>query len=289
MTNQSASLKAVVITGASTGIGRACALYLAKEGYWVFAGVRKQADADFLRQKASGPLTPVFIDVTDPETIADSLKTVIASVGQVGLAGLVNNAGIGRGGPLEYLPLADLQTQFEVNVIGQIAVTQAFLPLLRQARGRIINMSSISGRVAMPFVGPYSASKFALEALTDSLRVELRPWGIAVISIQPGVIATPIWDKSIAKADELLASFPAEVERLYGDKLAVIHKELQAAAQRGTPAETVAKVVAKALGADRPKTRYLVGPDAKLAAWLVWLLPDRLRDWLVAKQYARMA
>jgi len=289
LTNQSASLKAVVITGASTGIGRACALYLAKEGYWVFAGVRKQADADFLRQKASGPLTPVFIDVTDPETIADSLKTVIASVGQVGLAGLVNNAGIGRGGPLEYLPLADLQTQFEVNVIGQIAVTQAFLPLLRQARGRIINMSSISGRVAMPFVGPYSASKFALEALTDSLRVELRPWGIAVISIQPGVIATPIWDKSIAKADELLASFPAEVERLYGDKLAVIHKELQAAAQRGTPAETVAKVVAKALGADRPKTRYLVGPDAKLAAWLVWLLPDRLRDWLVAKQYARMA
>ena len=157
----------IVITGASSGIGEACALYLDELGYRVFAGVRKPAAGEALKAKASKRLAPVILDVTDVASIDRAVETVKAAVGAAGLAGLVNNAGIGVGGPLEVVPLADLRKQFEVNVIGQVAVTQALLPLLRQGRGRIVNMGSIAGRATMPFMGPYSASKFALEALTD--------------------------------------------------------------------------------------------------------------------------
>src|SRR5574341_29762 len=178
----------IVITGASTGIGEACALYLDELGYRVFAGVRRPSDGETLKAKASARLTPVVMDVTDVASIDRAVETVKQAVGSVGLAGLVNNAGIGVGGPLEVVPLADLRKQFEVNVIGQVAVTQAFLPLLRQGRGRIVNMGSIAGRVVMPFMGPYSASKFALEALTDAMRLEFQPWGIQVSIVEPGAI-----------------------------------------------------------------------------------------------------
>jgi len=271
----------VVITGASTGIGLACALYLDRQGFTVFAGVRKQADADTLRQKGSERLTPIFIDVTQPDTIATAAQTVADAVGSTGLTGLVNNAGIAVAGPLEFLPINELRNQLEVNVVGQVAVTQAFLELIRQGQGRIINMSSISGRVALPFVGPYAASKFSLEALTDSLRVELKPWGIDVISIQPGAIATPIWEKSVAKADDLLKRFPPEVHKLYGDKINTVRAGVLETGENGIPAKTVAKVVGRALTVKRPKTRYIVGWDAKLGALLIKLLPDRLRDWLI--------
>ncbi len=289
MTNQTIIPKAVVVTGASTGIGRACALHLDDLGFRVFAGVRKQTDAEILQQKASDQLTPIFIDVTKTDTIASAVQTVSAGVGETGLNGLVNNAGIATGGPLEFLPIPELRRQLEINVIGQIAVTQAFLPLLRQGAlqrqgaGRIINMSSISGRVAMPFIGPYAASKFSLEALTDSLRVELQPWGIEVISIQPGAIATPIWDKAETKAEELAGNFPPEANFLYGPRLVAARRRIANAGQHGIPAEEVARVVAKALTAKRPKTRYLIGRNAKIAALLVKLLPDRLRDWLILR------
>ena len=274
-------IKAVVVTGASTGIGQSCALYLDQLGFTVFAGVRKQADANTIQQNASDRLIPIFIDVTQADTIASSLQTVKDVIGEVGLMGLVNNAGIAIGGPLEFIPAAKLRTQLEVNVIGQIAVTQAFVPLLRQGQGRIINMSSISGRVAMPFMGPYAASKFALEAFTDSLRVELKPWGIEVISVQPGAIVTPIWEKSVTTADQYLNNLPGEAVSLYGAGLAKLRDAVLETGKNGIPAIEVAKVVAKALTTKHPKTRYLVGRDAKMAAILLKLVSDRLRDWLI--------
>lgn len=270
-----------MITGASTGIGQACALYLDKLGFQVFAGVRKQVDVNTLQRKASSRLTPIFIDVTKAESITSAAQTVAAEVGQTGIIGLVNNAGIAIGGPLEFLPIEELRRQLEINVIGQISVTQAFLSLLRTGQGRVINMSSISGRVAMPFLGPYASSKFALEALTDSLRLELQPWGIKVISIQPGAIATPIWEKSLEKANEISNNLPAEAHHLYGARLDALRQSVKDTGAQGIPAETVAKVVTQALTATQPKLRYLVGLDAKMAALLMGVLPGRLRNWLI--------
>ncbi|MCB0213644.1 MAG: SDR family oxidoreductase [Anaerolineae bacterium] len=276
--------KSVVITGASTGIGRACALYLDQHGLRVFAGVRKQADADDLRQAASEHLTPVFINVTDTATIATAAEQVRVALQGSGLAGLINNAGVAFGGPLEFLPIEKLKTQLEINVIGQVAVTQAFLPLLRPAQGRIINMSSISGRLAMPFLGPYAASKFALEALTDSLRLELKPWGIEVVSIEPGAIKTPIWDKSVAEAHSMVEELPPQAKTLYGPVMERLVKTITRTGEAGIPAEAVAKVVAEALLTPQPKTRYLVGRNAKFGALLARFLPDRLRDKIVLKR-----
>ena len=165
-------------------------------GFRVFAGIRKSADGEALQEVASDRLRPVYLDVTDGESIRAAAEIVEAGCGASGLSGLVNNAGIVIAGPLEFLPLVSLRSQLEINVVGQIAVTQELLALLRRARGSIVNMSSVSGRVAAPFLGPYSASKFALEALSDSMRLELRPWGISVSVVEPGPIATPIWEKS---------------------------------------------------------------------------------------------
>ena len=187
---------AVVITGASTGIGRVCAFHMDKLGFRVFAGIRNESDGRSLIEGSAGRITPLLIEVTDSVSALAAADRVAGAVGSAGLSGLVNNAGIVVAGPLEFLPLSELRKQFEVNVLGQIAVTQAFLPLLRQARGRIVNMSSIAGRVAFPYIGPYSASKYALEAISDALRIELLPWGISVSVIEPGDVATPIWKKS---------------------------------------------------------------------------------------------
>ena len=216
MATDGTGTRAVVITGASSGIGEACALRLDKAGWRVFAGVRKEADAERLKQEGSERLTPVFMDVIDEGSIMKAEETVRNAVGEVGLAGLVNNAGVGIHGPLEFLLLEDLRRQLEVNTIGQIAVTQAFLPLIRKGRGRIVNIGSIGGKMATPFLGPYSASKFAMEALTDSLRQELRPWDIHVAIVEPGSIATPIWDKGQAGADEMEQKLPEEAMKLYG-------------------------------------------------------------------------
>ena len=182
----------VVITGASTGIGAASARHLDRLGFRVFAGIRKSQDGERLRAQTSSKLTPIRFDVTDDGSIAAAADTIRAALDGDGLAGLVNNAGIAVPGPIETVPLAEARKQFEVNVLGQIAVTQAFLPLLRQGRGRIVNIGSIAGLTATPFLGLYGASKFALEALTDALRVEVRPWGINVSIIEPGAIASSI-------------------------------------------------------------------------------------------------
>lgn len=278
--------ESVVVTGASTGIGEATALHLDRLGLRVFAGIRKPADGE--RLSAAGPdrLTPVTIDVADGESIDRAAAEVSEATGGR-LSGLVNNAGIAVSAPLEFVPVDELRRQLEVNVVGQVAVTQAFLPMVRAARGRIVNIGSVGGRVALPLLGPYNASKFALEALTDCLRRELRPWGIEVAIVEPGGIATPIWDKSGAAADALLSGMPPRVEELYGRLIAAIRREAEKTGRTGLPPSAVAEAVAHALTAKRPRTRYLIGRDAKARVAISRLIPDRAFDALVARSLSR--
>lgn len=271
----------VVITGASTGIGQSCALLLDKLGFSVFAGVRQDIDAQTLKQKGSQRLTPIFLDVTDAESISSAADQVTKAIGGAGILGLVNNAGIAVPGPLELLAIAEFQKQMLVNVTGQLAVTQAFLGLLRQSRGRIVNMGSISGRVPSPFVGAYNASKSALVALTDVLRMELRPWGISVSIIEPGAIATPIWEKSLSQSEIAQQNLPESAQNLYGQSMNIVRQKMQILAAGGISADIVAQAVIHALTAKHPRTRYLVGQDAKIGAILKHILPDFWHDRLI--------
>jgi short-subunit dehydrogenase len=273
--------RAVVITGASTGIGAACALHLDRLGFAVFAGVRKSEDGLALQKAGSHRLVPLELDVTDLTTIQKSHAVVSEATKDRGLFGLINNAGIAVVGPLEAVPISDLRQQLEVNVIGQVAVTQAFLPLVRQARGRIVNMGSIAGLSTMPLMGPYSASKFALEAITDALRLEVQQWGIHVAIVEPGAIATPIWNKSTIEAAEREAAIDTDLRNLYKPVVAAVRKVVGEASKRAISPGTVAKAVEDALTASTPKTRYLVGTDAKFRALMVKLLPDRISDKLL--------
>jgi NAD(P)-dependent dehydrogenase (short-subunit alcohol dehydrogenase family) len=268
--------KVAVITGAATGIGAACALRLDQLGWYVFAGVRTREDADALQRQASDRLTPLCLDVTDAGSISAAVETITAAVGEAGLAGLVNNAGIVVVGPLECLPASELQAQFAVNVLGLIAVTQAFLPLLRQGHGRIVNIGSLAGRVALPFWGPYAASKFAVEALTDALRMELLPWHLMVSLVEPFVIATPLWKKIAPRVRE---NSTPEMQRLYGPLLSYVDDSMPRTGQSGLPADNVARTIVHALTARTPKTRYVVTkPSLSLLIRLLRLLPDRTRD-----------
>lgn len=273
---------AVLITGASTGIGAACALHLDRVGFRVWAGVRRSGDGEALLAQTSRRLTPIILDVTDSNSIAAALAGVSADAGSDGLAGLVNNAGIVVAAPVEVLPIAELRKQLEVNVIGLVAVTQAALPLLRRGRGRIVNMGSISGRMATPVVGAYAASKFAVEALTDALRVEVQPWGIDVALIEPGAVATPIWEKSQAAGLALRQAWTPDAEALYTDALSAVERAALRSARHAISPEAVVRAVVHALTAPRPKTRYLVGTAARIQA-IVALLPDRLRDRLLTR------
>lgn len=273
----------VVITGASTGIGAACAIACAGRGMTVFAGVRSHDAGERLARVAGTGIVPIHLDVTEAVSIEEAAETVRRRVGLAGLWGLVNNAGVAIGSPLESIPIDQLRRQFEVNVIGQVAVTQAFLPLIRQARGRIVNMGSIAGRGTIPIMGPYSASKHALEAVTDAMRLELSPWGIAVSIVEPGAIATPIWEKSTRVGDELAAAAGPETRALYGDMAQRVKEAVADAGKRAIPAEAVARAVLHALTASRPKTRYLVGTDAKIRAAMIKWLPDRVQDWVLRK------
>ena len=277
--------RAVVITGASTGIGRASALELDSRGFQVFAGVRREQDAQDLRAERPS-LDPVRIDVTDADSIDAAREHVTGIVGERGLAGLVNNAGIAVPGPLEHLPLDEIRRQLEVNVIGQIAVTQAFLPLLRTARGRVVNIGSIGGRVALPLLGPYAASKHAMEGVSDSLRRELRPWGIEVSIVRPGPIATEIWERGNTSADELLERMP-QAEAEYGPAIERAREFAAERTRQAVPPSTVAEVVAHALTAQRPRTRYLVGPRARAMATMRAVLPDRWFDAILERASRR--
>jgi NAD(P)-dependent dehydrogenase (short-subunit alcohol dehydrogenase family) len=266
----------VVVTGASSGIGEATARHLATLGFDVRAGVRKPEDGERLR---SDRITPLLLDVTD----AESIEVARDQLGGRPLAGLVNNAGIAVSAPLEHVPIESFRNQLEVNLVGQIAVIQAFLPALRAGGGRIVNVSSIGGRMALPLTGPYNASKFGLEGASDALRQELRG-NVEVILVEPGGVKTPIWGKGGAAADELLASMPPEAERHYGGLIAGLRREVEKIESKtGLDPEAVAEVIGTAMTARRPRTRYLVGRDAKARALMSTLLPDRLIDALVAR------
>jgi NAD(P)-dependent dehydrogenase (short-subunit alcohol dehydrogenase family) len=275
---------AIVITGASTGIGAACARYEAERGYRVFAGVRKAADGKALVKDIDGEIIPILIDVTDPKSIQKAAAIVEKEVGQAGLAGLVNNAGIAVPGPLEFVKIEDLRQQFEVNVIGQMAVTQAFLPMLRRATGRIVLMGSIGGRIALPFTGPYNASKHALEAIADALRVELSAWGIHVAIVEPASIRTPIWEKSAPAG--IAKQFGAQAHKLYGPILKVMHAFSMQRYEHSLPVESVAELVHHALTAASPRARYPIGRNFGMRVFMN-TLPWRLRDSVIRRNLPR--
>ncbi|MDJ0713618.1 MAG: SDR family oxidoreductase [Prochloraceae cyanobacterium] len=268
----------VVISGASSGIGQACAIHLDKLGYQVFAGVRKEIDGQNLINKSSGRIIPIILDVTDETSIKKAIYRVKKILGSKGLTALINNAAIVIPGALEYIPVSKLRKQLEVNVIGLLSLTQACLPLLRKVSGRIINMGSQNGKFSPPFLGTYSASKFAVEALTDALRVELQPWGMHVSVVEPGAIKTPVWKKCTNDGLQIFNSFPKEVKQLYSLGFDVMYKAALESAETAIPCEIVAKTVEKILTAKKPKTRYVIGLDAKITILLSQIMPDRLFD-----------
>lgn len=279
-------MKHVLITGASTGIGEACAQYMAQREWRVFAGARKPADAERLA-KVSPNITPVILDITKPDEIAKAIEQIRSVVGKDGLQGLVNNAGIALAGPIEFLDINELRRQHEVNFLAHVQVTQACLPLLRLGRGRVVNMSSISGRVTSPFLMPYSSSKFALEAFTDGLRRELKPWRLHVASVEPGAIATPIWDKSLDTAEHSRTEMPPQAEALYGPAMQTMLAHAKAAAESGVPPDVVARDVWHALTAARPRTRYAPGRGTALAIAVLRWLPDSVVDWILTRALYR--
>ena len=268
----------VLITGASTGIGQATALRLARGSWTVLAGVRRHQDGERLAGEApAGKIEVLELDVTDPVQIA----AAAARVGGTGLDALVNNAGVGVGGPLEVLTEEEWRRQFDVNFFGQIAVTRALLPALRSARGRIVFLSSIGGKVAMAFTAPYAASKHAVEALGDALRVELHRSNVQVALVEPGSVATPIWDKGRADAERVV--IPPDLLTEYGQVPAAMDKVLTETAKRGVPPDQVAETIERALTARRMRARYVVGRDARALLLARRLLPDHVFDRIIRR------
>jgi len=263
----------VVVTGASTGIGAASARELARRGFHVLAGVRRDRDADALR--APG-VEPVILDITQPDHIAELAARVGSQAGS--LRALVNNAAIQTNAPVETLPLDEWRQLFEVNLFGHVAVTQALLPALLRHSGRVVNISSVGGKVAMATYGPYAGTKFALEAVSDSLRRELAPLGVQVVVVEPGGIRTEMGDRVIANTNRLAAAMSPEQRDRYGSLVQAINAQTAAGTSSGKSAGDAARVIAKAVTAGKPRTRYTIGRDAALITRMSRVLPDRTLD-----------
>lgn len=276
-------MRSALVTGASTGIGRATALHLDGQGWRVFAGVRREEDAASLREAGSDRLVPLMLDVTDAGQIGAAAERIGEETAGTGLDGLVNNAGIAVPGPLETLPIEDFKRQIDVNLNAQVAVTQAMLPAIRTGRGRIVFITSIGGLMAFPMFGAYHAAKFGLEAVGDVFRQELRPWGISVSVVEPGSIATPIWERGQAEVDAIAGRAGDGHTDLYGEAIEAYREVARKTGERGIPPEKVAAKIEHALRARRPRVRYLVGADARGQAFASRVLPDRLVDWIVAR------
>ena len=278
-------MRSVVITGASTGIGAATAHRLAANGWRVFAGVRKDADADALLKDATGEFHPILLDVTNPEQVATAAKHVANALAGSKLAGLVNNAGIAKMGPLAIQPMEDFEAQFDVNVFGLLRATQAFVPLLGGDRtrtgtpGRIVNITSVGGRIAAPFLGAYTATKHAVEAMTDTFRRELTIYGIDAIAVGPGAVRTPIWDKAeqdVSGQTYRQSDWAASIEKLEAAMLE--------GGRTGLKAETIARVIEDALSAEKPKARYAPVPDKLTNFTIPTRLPKRTLDGLFRRR-----
>jgi NAD(P)-dependent dehydrogenase (short-subunit alcohol dehydrogenase family) len=273
-------MSTVLVTGASRGIGKAIAEHLAEQGWDVIAGVRRPEDEAVLG--ATRGVTPVRLDVTDAEQVAALDEVLPQRVDAV-----VNNAGVVIGGPLEAVPIDELRRQFDVNVIGQIAVTQALLPRLRQSRGRVVFVSSVNGQIATPMLGPYCASKFALEASADALRMELRPWGIRVSIVQPAQTATDMWDTAEQSADDMEAAMTSGQRVLYAKHVGGFRKMIPTSRKLAVPAGKVAEVVEAALTDRRPRARYTPGMGPRLQMAVVNALPTVVADVLLRKAFAQ--
>jgi NAD(P)-dependent dehydrogenase (short-subunit alcohol dehydrogenase family) len=277
-------MRSVVVTGASTGIGRALVGTLVAAGFHVWATVRRQQDADALRAQHGDAVSPLLADLTDEASVRAAGQQVRAAGP---LFGLVNNAGVALPGPLEHVPLDVLRRQLEVNLVGQLAVTQAMLPALRESRARgqdarIVMIGSVGGRIAGPLLGPYNAAKFGLVGLTGALRAELAPSGVRVILVEPGAIATPIWTRGAAEGEALAEALPEEGRARYRAQIDAAMANARRSAVRGLPAERAAAVIARSLTDRNPRPRRVVGRDAQVAAALVRLLPHRAVYRLVA-------
>ncbi len=270
--------KTVVVTGASSGIGRACISRMVPSGWQVFATVRKPQDGDRLQSEVGPDLTAVIMDVTDRASVTAAAEQVTSKLRGRGLDGLVNVAGIGMVRPVEYVPPSDLQQAFDVNVFGQIAVTQAFLPLLRQARGRIVNISSVGAHIAIPFGSLINASKSAFGMFSDTLRLELHPFGIRVCVVEPGAIKTPAVEKTLGHIETVIGNLPARGAEQYGEMLREFARRGYAREMNGSPPEVVAQAVHHALTSRRPRARYQVGKHAHLLTTLPRILADGLLD-----------
>jgi len=270
--------KSVVITGASSGIGRASVLQMAKAGWQVFATVRKPADRDKLESESIPGLVPVIMDIEDRPSIFAAAEQIVSRLDASGLDGLVNVAGIGMFGPIEYASARNLQKIFDVNLFGQVAIIQALLPLLRKNRGRIVNISSVGAHIAIPFGALLNASKAAFGILTDNLRLELHPFGIRVSTIEPGSIVTPAVDKTLGDIESVIANLPPEGRVQYAEMLRTAAQRGYKREMNGSSPDVVARAVHHALTAARPKIRYRVGKDARLIGALPRILPDRLLD-----------
>jgi NAD(P)-dependent dehydrogenase (short-subunit alcohol dehydrogenase family) len=277
--------RSVLVTGASSGVGRACALQLSEHGFHVYAGVRREEDGESVRAAAKGLLTPVMLDVTQSAAIEAAAAMIREESGD--FYALVGNAGITIAGPVELLPIDMIRTQFEVNVFGQLAVIKSFLPLLRRSHGRIVIVGSILGKFSLPFLAPYSASKFALEAIADSLAMEVGQWGISVTLLEPGNVATPIWQKAERRALETIDDFPDPGRELYRERIGAFHRYTTQAAMTGIPPDRVAAVVRRALAARKPRSRYAIGWDARILGRCAQLVPGRLRRLIVQRVVLR--
>jgi NAD(P)-dependent dehydrogenase (short-subunit alcohol dehydrogenase family) len=279
--------KNLLISGCSTGIGRACALYFSNKGYHVFAGVRKEFDADSLREAdTSGNLEPVMLDVTNEFQMGELKAELNQRIGGTGLVGLINNAGIGEGGVLEFVDPNKVRRILAVNLMGPLLLTQAFLPLIRTGRGRIVTVGSLAGKIASPFTGSYNMSKFGIEAFSDALRAELAPHGIHVSLIEPGMIDTPPVQGFEAQVEENLESLSEKGREYYGDHIRKYVSFFLQMASRALPPQAVVDVIEHALEANRPKTRYVVTIDAKISVFIKWLLPDKAFDFIAARTIA---
>ncbi len=270
----------VVVTGASSGIGAATARRLAARGFFVLAGVRRDVDAQALRNDG---IEPVRLDVTDANDIAALVDRVDGDGEQRPLRALVNNAGIPVNAPVEVLPLHDWRRLFDVNLFGQIAVTQALLPALLRSRGTMVNVSSVGGKVALPTYGAYAGAKFALEAVSDALRREVTPFGVKVVVVQPGAVVTQMSSHGIDTANELAADMTPDQHTRYEDLGGAVTAQSAAFTSKGLPAERAAEVIDRAVTASRPRTRYSIGRDAAVLVALSRFLPDRLLDRIVAR------
>ena len=279
MTVSSGTQQLAVVTGASTGIGAATARELARQGFHVLAGVRRDRDADAIR----GPgLEPLIIDITNPQHIQTLAARVRGDSQGRAIRALINNAGVQANVPIEAFAMEEWRRLFEVNLFGHVAVTQALLPELIRSKGRVINISSVGGKVAMGAYGPYAATKFALEAVSDSLRRELATVGVGVVVVEPGAVRTEMLDRAIATADELMSAMTPEQNQRYGRLVHAVNAQAMSSTKAGLPAEAAAKVIAKAVTARRPRTRYTVGRDAALITRLARFLPDRTLDRVIA-------